>query len=64
MNIVTIVVEDDGRVSYVSGVPKEATVVHPDGVEIRVNNVVIDVTQMPAGHGLLLLAANPQLYPN
>ena len=29
-----------------------------------VQNVVIDVTQMPAEHGLLLLAANPQLYPN
>ena len=64
MTIVTIAVDDDGRVTYVSGVPSEAVEVYPDGVEIRISNVVIDVSRGPADHGLLLLAANPQLYPN
>ena len=61
--VVTIVVEEDGTVGFVSDVLDESVSSYKNGFTIEVNGVIIDVIKQPTENRLLMYARNPKLYP-
>ena len=62
--VVTIVIEEDGSIGFISDVRYDSVDSYENGFSIEVNGAIIDVIRKPTEDQLLVYARNPKLFPN
>ena len=62
--VVTIVIEEDGSIGFISDVRDDSVDSYENGFSIEVNGAIIDVIRKPTEDRLLVYARNPKLFPN